>query len=163
MYDVTLLVESQLEDLDADQIVALHEGLEDTVRYHLLMPIENSTATLTSSMSALGGGHVAAVPDPAVIEEVQDSVQEAGQAALDASAELLRSRGQEASTQLVDTDPIDTLKALVAETRSSEVIILTETHFLKEFFHVDWSSRAKRVLDVPTLHLIERYPIESQG
>lgn len=163
MYDVTLLVESQLEQIDADQIVALHEGLDDTVRYHLLMPIENSTATLTSSMSALGGGHVAAVPDPSVIEEVQDEVQKSGQEALDASADLLRARGQEATMQLVDTDPIDTLKALVAETGSSEVIILTETHFLKEFFHVDWSSRAKRVLDVPTLHLIERYPIESQG
>ncbi|MGJ9423470.1 hypothetical protein [Aeromicrobium sp. CF3.5] len=163
MYDVTLLVESQLEDIDADQVVALHEGLEDTVRYHLLMPIENSTATLTSSMSALGGGHVAAVPDPSLIEEMQDTVKESGQAALDASMALLRDRGQEATGQLVDTDPIDTLKALVAETASSEVIILTETHFLKEFFHIDWSSRAKRVLDVPTLHLIERYPIESQG
>lgn len=163
MYDVTLLVESQLEDIDADQIVALHEGLEDTVRYHLLMPVENSTATLASSMSALGGGHVAAVPDPSVIEEMQDSVEQAGQAALDASMALLNARGQETTGQLVDTDPIDTLTALVAETASSEVIILTETHFLKEFFHVDWSSRAKRVLDVPTLHLIERYPIESQG
>lgn len=163
MYDVTLLVESQLEDIDADQIVALHEGLEDTVRYHLLLPIESSAATLTSSMSALGGGYVATVPDPAVIEEMQESAEESGHAALDASMALLRARGQKATGLLVDTDPIDTLKALVAKTGSSEVIILTETHFLKEIFHVDWSSRAKRVLDVPTLHLIERYPIEAQG
>jgi hypothetical protein len=28
MFDVALLIERQLNDLDADQIIALHEGLE---------------------------------------------------------------------------------------------------------------------------------------
>ena len=55
MFDVALLIERQLNDLDADQIVALHEGLDDTVRYHLLLPVENSTDLLMSSMGALGG------------------------------------------------------------------------------------------------------------
>jgi hypothetical protein len=162
MYDVALLIESQLEDLDADQVVELHEGLEDTVRYHLLLPVESSAAALTSSMTALGSGH-AAVPDPAVLDEVETEIVRSGQAELAASAALFEARGQQTTSRLVETDPVDALKELVAETGSDEVIILTATHFVKEFFHVDWTSRAKRVLDVPTLHLLERIPIEAQG
>ena len=162
MYDVALLIERQLEDLDADQIVALHEGLEDTVRYHLLLPVESSTAILTSSMSAIGGGQIAAMPDPATVEEVQHEVVRAGQAELDASAALLTARDQQVSTQLTELDPLETLKELVTRTGSSEVIILTESHVVKEFFQMDWTSRAKRVLDVPTLHLLEHVPFDAQ-
>ncbi len=42
MYDVALLIERQLNELDADQIIALHEGLDDTVHYHLLLPVQPS-------------------------------------------------------------------------------------------------------------------------
>lgn len=162
MYDVALLIERQLEDLDADQIIALHEGLEDTVRYHLLLPVQSSSAILTSSMSALGGGQVAAMPDPAAVDAMQDEVVSAGQAELDASAALLTDRGQQATGQLTESDPIDTLKDLIASTGSSEVIILTEPHIVKEFFQIDWTSRAKRVLDVPALHLLEHVPFDAQ-
>lgn len=162
MYDVALLIERQLEDLDADQIIALHEGLEDTVRYHLLLPVEGSAAILTSSMSALGGGQIAAMPDPDVVEDVQGQVVSAGQAELEASGALLTARGGQVSIQLTEDDPIDVLKELVASTGSSEVIILTESHVVKEFFQLDWTSRAKRALDVPTLHLLEHVPFDAQ-
>jgi hypothetical protein len=33
--------------------------------------------------------------------------------------------------------------------------VLTRPHLVSEFFHVDWSSKARRHLGVPTLHLIE--------
>ncbi len=162
MYDVALLIERQLEALDADQVIALHEGLEDTVRYHLLLPVESSTAILTSSMSAIGGGQIAAMPDQATVDEVQAGVVSAGQAELDASAALLTERGQQTSSQLTDADPVETLKALVASTGSSEVIILTEPHVVREFFQMDWTSRAKRALDVPTLRLLEHVPFDAQ-
>jgi hypothetical protein len=162
MYDVALLIERQLEDLDADQVVALHEGLDDTVTYHLLLPVESSTSILTSSMSAIGGGQIAAMPDPTMVEEVQGEVVRAGQSEIDASAALLTARGQRATTLLTEADPVDALKDLVASTGSDEVIILTEPHVVREFFQMDWTSRAKRALDVPTLHLLEHVPFESQ-
>ncbi|MGH3458731.1 MAG: hypothetical protein ACRDPN_10975, partial [Aeromicrobium sp.] len=74
MYDVTLLIERQLTDLDADQVVALHEGLDETVRYHLLLPVDTSASMLASSMSALGGGQIMTIADADVIAEVQSEL-----------------------------------------------------------------------------------------
>ena len=162
MYHVALLIERQLEALDANQIVSLHEGLDDEVTYHLLLPVEASSAILTSSMSALGGGQVAVMPDPATVDEIHSEVVKAGQAELDASAALLTERGQQTTAQLTESDPIDTLKELISSTGSSEAIILTESHIVKEFFQIDWTSRAKRALDVPTLHLLEHVPFDAQ-
>ena len=163
MYDVTLLIERQLTDLDADQVIALHEGLDDTVRYHLLLPVDTSASMLASSMSALGGGQIMTIADADVIADVQNELSSAGQAELDASATLLTARGQQVTTSLTEDDPIDALAELVATTSSSEAIIFTEPHVVREFLHLDWTSRAKRKLDVPTLHLLEHVPFSAQA
>ncbi|MCW2832023.1 MAG: hypothetical protein JWP31_2715 [Aeromicrobium sp.] len=161
MFDVSLLIERQLNNLDADQIVALHEGLDDTVRYHLLLPVESSAAVLTSSMGALGG-QVMPLSEPAAIDQIQDEIVRAGQTELDASASLLTARGQQVSATLTEDDPIDALLELVSRTSSSEVIILTEPHIVKEFLQLDWTSRAQRKLDVPSIHLLEHVPFDAQ-
>lgn len=161
MFDVSLLIERQLNELDADQIIALHEGLDDTVRYHLLLPVESSPALLMSSMGALGG-QVVTLTDPGTIDDVQERLEEAGQSELDASAALLTGRGQEVTATITEDDPIDALLALVKDTASSEVIILTEPHVVKEFLQIDWTSRAQRKLDVPSVHLLEHVPFDAQ-
>jgi hypothetical protein len=163
MYDVALLIERQLSDLDADQVVALHEGLDDTVVYHLLLPVDTSASLLASSMSALGGGQIMTIADADMIADVQEELSSAGQAELDASAALLTARGQQVTATLTEDDPISALSDLVAETSSAEAIILTEPHIVREFLHVDWTSRAKRKLDVPTLHLLEHVPFSAQA
>ena len=163
MYDVALLIERQLTDLDADQVVALHEGLDDTVLYHLLLPVDTSASMLASSMSALGGGQIMTIADADMIADVQNELSSAGQAELDASAALLTARGQQVTATLTEDDPIAALSELVATTSSSEAIILTESHIVREFLHVDWTSRAKRKLDVPTLHLLEHVPFSAQA
>ncbi len=163
MYDVALLIERQLSDLDADQVVALHEGLDDTVVYHLLLPVDTSASLLASSMSALGGGQIMTIADADMIADVQEELSSAGQAELDASAALLTARGQQVTATLTEDDPISALSDLVAESSSAEAIILTEPHIVREFLHVDWTSRAKRKLDVPTLHLLEHVPFSAQA
>ena len=164
MYDVALLIERQLTDLDADQVVALHEGLDDdTVVYHLLLPVDTSASMLASSMSALGGGQIMTIADADMIADVQKELSSAGQAELDASAALLTTRGQQVTSSLTEDDPITALSDLVAETSSSEAIILTEPHIVREFLQVDWTSRAKRKLDVPILHLLEHVPFSAQS
>ena len=161
MFDVSLLIERQLNALDADQVVALHEGLDDTVRYHLLLPVESSSALLMSSMGALGG-QVVPISEPGAIADVQDSIDRAGQDELAASAALLSERGQDVTATMTEDDPIEALLALVKSTSSSEVIILTEPHVVKEFLHIDWTSRAQRKLDVPSVHLLEHVPFDAQ-
>lgn len=161
MYDVALLIERQLNELDADQIVALHEGLEDTVSYHLLLPVEPSSALLASSMGAFGGQMIP-VAEPAALEDAQDEIVKAGQSELDASAALLKARGSEVTAELTERDPIDALIAMVKDTGSDEAIILTDPHVVKEFLQIDWTSRAQRKLDIPSIHLLEHVPFDAQ-
>lgn len=162
MYDVALLIERELDALDADQIIALHEGLDDTVAYHLLLPVESSNAILATSMSSLGGGQVVPIGEPGAMADIQKEIARAGQSELDASAALLRARKVEVTAKLTEDDPIDALVELVKDTGSNEVIILTEPHIVKEFLQVDWTSRAQRKLDVPSVHLLEHVPFDAQ-
>jgi len=161
MYDVALLVERALNRLDVDQIVSLHEGLEDEVRYHVLLPVESSASLMAASMGAIGG-QMMPLTEPSLIDEVQDEIVRSGQDELDATAALFTERDQQITTQLTEDDPVEALAELVTSTGSSEVIILTQSHVVQEFFHVDWTSRAKRKLDVPTLHLLEHVPLDAQ-
>ncbi|MBK5217401.1 MAG: hypothetical protein JJE02_07445, partial [Propionibacteriales bacterium] len=154
MYAVALLIERELSDADADQILELHEALDDTVVYHVVLPIENSSAMLTRSLTGLGGGEVLPPLSAEDLAEVQEQIEKAGQTELDNSATRLRKRGNEVNAALAEGDAIDALVSLVAETNSAEAIILTEPHVVQEFFHVDWTSRARRKLDLPTLHLL---------
>lgn len=163
MYTVAVLVERALNDLDADQLVALHEALDDTVTYHLILPVESSSAALASSLSSLGTGEIAPAVAPELVLDAADEVRRQGAEELDASAALLRARDQAVVPLLTDDDPVDELVRVVREHSADEAIILTEPHFVKEFFGLDWSARAKRALDVPTLHLIEHVPFDGQA
>ncbi len=163
MYTVAVLVERALNDLDADQLVALHEAVDDTVTYHLILPVESSSAALASSLSSLGTGEIAPAVAPELVLDAADEVRRQGAEELDASAALLRSRDQVVVPLLTDDDPVDELVRVVREHSADEAIILTEPHFVKEFFGLDWSARAKRALDVPTLHLIEHVPFDGQA
>lgn len=161
MYNVALLIERQLIDIDADQVIALHEGVED-VTYHLILPVESSAALLSSSMSALGGGQFMPITEPDTLAVVEQEIHQAGEAELEASAALLRQRDQQVTATLVEGDPIDALTRLVEQVGADEVIIMTEPHLVREFLKLDWTSRARRAMDVPTLHLLEHLPFEAQ-
>ncbi|MEJ7707076.1 MAG: hypothetical protein WKF82_07205 [Nocardioidaceae bacterium] len=45
------------------------------------------------------------------------------------------------------------------ERQANEVIVMTRPHVVQEFLHLDWTSKARRHLKVPVLHLIEHQPI----
>ncbi|HWV26591.1 MAG TPA: hypothetical protein VNZ66_05155 [Aeromicrobium sp.] len=161
MYDVALLIERALNPLDVDQIISLHEGLDDSVTYHVLLPVESSASLMAASMGAIGG-QMMPLTEPSLIDEVQDEIVRSGQEELDATAELFAAKDALVTTQLTEDDPVDALAELVTSTSAAEAIILTQSHVVQEFFHVDWTSRAKRRLHVPTLHLLEHVPFSAQ-
>jgi hypothetical protein len=74
----------------------------------------------------------------------------------------LRARKVDVTAKLTEDDPIDALVELVKDTGSDEAIILTEPHIVKEFLQLDWTSRAQRKLDVPSVHLLEHVPFDAQ-
>ena len=64
---------------------------------------------------------------------------------------------------MVEDDPIEALSAAVAKVDGREAIILTRSHVVAEFFHVDWTSRARRKIGVPLLHLLEHENFDEQA
>ena len=159
-YDVVLLVERELTERDARVVRALHEGLDDQeVVYHLLLPMSDAAAAIEASMTAIGSGDLV-VPAPNVaatdIAALRDECRQDAEKALAASLKALGDAQAEAGTAtVVEESPIDALAAKVKEVDGREAIILTQPHLVAEFFHVDWTSRARRHIGVPVLHLLE--------
>ncbi|MBD8870514.1 hypothetical protein [Nocardioides donggukensis] len=169
-YDVVLLVEQALSPEDARQVCDLHEELRDegeTVGYHVLLPVEDAAARVEAAMGSLAAGEVMASPAMALADidlaEVRRECLERSQRDLALTLERLHAAGGTATGTVVHEHPIDALAAAVAELDGREAIILTRPHVVAEFFHVDWTSRARRRIGVPCLHLLEHETLEEQA
>jgi hypothetical protein len=166
-YDVVLLAEQPLSPQDARQVRGLHEAVEDPVRYHLLLPVDDAAGRVESAMGVLGTGDaLTSSPVVAVPEDIEGMHRELlGQARadLDRALDALRSAGADARGRVVADEPVHALVAEVRAVGAAEVIVLTRQHVVAEFFHVDWTSRARRKLGVPVLHLIEHENFDEQA
>lgn len=166
-YDVVLLVEQALSAADAKQVRSLHESLDEPVAYHVILPMEDAAARIESSLGTLSGGEILGTPSLLVNEVDLDAVRkdclDRASDELSDTLDALRTAGATAHGQVVDASPIEALKAKVAEVDGREVIILTRPHVVAEFFHVDWTSQARRKIGVPTLHLLEHENFDEQA
>ena len=166
-YNVVLLVEQALTTADAAQVLSLHEGLDEPVVYHVLLPMEDAAARIEASMGSLAAGEVMASPAMAMrevdIEAVRRDCQERSARDLARTLDALRRAGAEAHGEVVSQPPIDALADKVTAVDGREAIILTRPHVVAEFFHVDWTSRARRKIGVPVLHLLEHENFDEQA
>jgi hypothetical protein len=92
-----------------------------------------------------------------VQEEARRAVDAQATAALDRSLDRLRSFGQAADGLITHRRPVDELIEQINQVNGQEVVVLTRPHIVAEFFHVDWSTQARRHLGVPVLHLLEQH------
>lgn len=166
-YNVVLLIEQALSTADAAQIHSLHEALEDPVVYHVLLPMEDAAARVEASMGSLAAGEVMASPAMVMsdvdLEAVRRDCEERTQAELAQTVTNLEASGATAIGTVVTDPPIDALAAKVAEVDGREAIILTRPHVVAGFFHTDWTSKARRKLGVPVLHLLEHENFDEQA
>ena len=166
-YDVVLLVEQALTPADAKQVRSLHAEIEDTVVYHVLLPLEDAAARIEASLGTLGAGDLMAAPALAMndvdIEALRRECEEHSSSDLQQTLIALRDAGGTAHGKVTSEPPVDALAALVTSVDAREAIILTRSHVVAEFFHVDWTSRARRKLGVPVLHLIEHENFDEQA
>lgn len=157
-YEVVVLVERALDPTDAARLQSLHEGVDDPVRYHLLLPVEDPARGVDGAMTQLSSGEVFSAPavavPPEVTEEVRRDLLAGCRARVDASVAALEAAGAEAVGRAACEEPLQAVTATVRDVDAREVIIVTRPHVVQEFFHVDWTSRAERRLDVPVLHLL---------
>ena len=167
-YDVVLLVEQPLSVDDARQVRSLHEDVEDPVRYHVLLPVEDAAARVESAMGSIAASEVLASPalvmDSENIQEVQRELLDQARTDCTDCVDRLTSSGcADVVGEVVTADPIVALSAKVSEVHAAEAIILTRSHVVAEFFHLDWTSRARRKLGVPVLHLLEHENFDEQA
>ncbi len=166
-YDVILLVEQPFTATDALNVRSLHEEIEETVRYHVLLPVEDASSRVETAMGSLATGEVLATPAVAVgdadFEGLRRELLDHCRAGVDATVQAIEAAGGQAVGEPVTNDPITALVDKVKEVDAREVIILTRPHVISEFFHVDWTSRARRKLGVPVLHLLEHENFDEQA
>ena len=166
-YHVVLLLEQPFTDTDAVNVRSLHEDIEDPVRYHVLLPVEDASSRVETAMGSLATGEVLTTPpiviDEADLEGLRRELLDKCRSGVAASVRALEEVGGSATGEPVTNDPIRALVDKVAEYSASEVIILTRSHVISEFFHVDWTSRARRKLGVPVLHLLEHETFDEQA
>ena len=167
VYDVVLLIEQALSPADAAQVHSLHEGLDQPVAYHVLLPLEDAASRIESAMGSLTAGDMLASPTMPMtevdLEAVRKDCENRSQAELASTLQALRSSGAVAYGQIVVDPPIDALAAKVDEVDGREAIILTRPHVVAEFFHLDWTSKARRRIGVPILHLLEHETFDQQA
>ncbi len=166
-YDVVLLVEQALSAMDARQVRALHEGLDDPVTYHVLLPLDDAAARVEASLGSLSGSEQLAAGrsvNDLDIDAVRAECRERSQADLAATVAALETAGAAVATSgLVTGPPVDELAAKVKAVDGRETIILTRPHVVAELFKLDWASKARRHLDVPVLHLLEHETFDEQA
>jgi hypothetical protein len=168
MYDVVLLVEEELSAPDAKRVMELYASAPDSVRFHLVIPCEDGKNRVHTSLAGLAGTElygIAAIRYSVGSDEEALKVQEQARravdaqatAALDRSIDRLRSLGQAADGLITHRRPVDELIEQINRVNGQEVVVLTRPHIVAEFFHVDWSTQARRHLGVPVLHLLEQH------
>ncbi len=167
-YHVVLLVEQELGALDAAQVRALHDEIEDRVVYHVLIPLEDAAARIEASMGSLSAGEMLASPAMTMrdvdLDAVRKDCKDRSDRELKATMTALEAAGATVGTGTVIAEPpIDALASKVTEVDGREAIILTRSHVVSEFFHLDWTSRARRKIGVPVLHLLERENFDEQA
>jgi hypothetical protein len=150
VFTTVLMIEKPLVPTDVELVTTLH-GDEPT-SFVVLMQPHGDQDRLLRALDDVALGQL----DEAV-REVEEREGHAGmqpaERALQHSLDALRAAGSEAVGQIVEKHPLDLLRTVVEQTRADEVIVLTRPHLVEEFFHRDWTSRARHKVGVPVLKL----------
>ncbi|MGH3355309.1 MAG: hypothetical protein ACRDOJ_05390 [Nocardioidaceae bacterium] len=167
MYDVVLLIEKALSEADASQVAGLHESLEEPVRYHVILPCEDAASRIETALGSIAASEVlatSAMSYPEMdLDELQREIRGEAQKSLDVSVGFMQATGHEVTGEVSSQNPIEALAVSVESRTAAEAIILTRPHIVSEFFHLDWTSKARRRIGVPCLHLLEHENFDEQA
>ncbi|MBT2467201.1 indole-3-glycerol phosphate synthase [Streptomyces sp. ISL-66] len=150
MFTSVLMIEQPLTPVDVDFVTTLHG--DESVSFVVLMQPRGDRDRLLRAIDDVALGEL-----PEAIREGDepegDAARGPAELALEHSLASLRAKGAKAVGQVIEDHPLDKLKAVVDETGADEVIVLTAPHYVEEFFHRDWASRARHKVGVPVLKL----------
>ncbi|MCM2576935.1 indole-3-glycerol phosphate synthase [Streptomyces meridianus] len=150
MFTTVLMIEKPLVPTDVELLTTLHG--DDQVSFVVLMQPHGDQDRLLRALDDVALGNL----DEAVHEGDEpegNAALQPAERALNHSIEALRAAGSQAVGQIVEKHPLDLLRKVVEQTEADEVIVLTAPHLVEEFFHRDWTSRARHKVGVPVLKL----------
>ncbi|MDX3850706.1 indole-3-glycerol phosphate synthase [Streptomyces sp. AK02-01A] len=151
MFTSVLMIEKPLTPEDVEFVTTLHG--DETVSFVVLMqPRGDQADVLLRAIDDVALGELGEAARESEEPEGKQARQPA-ELALAHSLTALRAQGSEAVGQVVEEHPLDLLRGVVDESGADEVIVLTEPHYVEEFFHRDWASRARHKVGVPVLKL----------
>ena len=158
MRDVIVLIERPLSRADAKTIVTRYEGADQPTRYHLLIPVEDAASRVEATIGSLAASEVlgtsALYLGEQDLERIREEVKEASRQALESSVAAMRTACLDADGEVTAADPVARLAELVAERNAREVIVITRPHLVAQLLHFDWTSKAKKRLAIPCVHLL---------
>ncbi|MER7840595.1 indole-3-glycerol phosphate synthase [Streptomyces sp. NPDC096040] len=151
MFTSVLMIEKALTSADVEFVTTLHG--DEQVSFHvLLQPRGDQADRLLRAIDDIALGELDEAAREGETPE-GDAAQALAAQALDVSLTALRAAASSAEGRMVEDHPLDALKAIVEEVGADEVIVLTDPHYVEEFFHRDWASRARHKVGVPVLKL----------
>ncbi|MFE4967187.1 indole-3-glycerol phosphate synthase [Streptomyces sp. NPDC056660] len=151
MFTSVLMIEKALTSADVEFVTTLH-GDEQVAFHVLLQPRGDQADRLLRAIDDIALGELDEAARERETPEGDEAKGPAAQA-LDVSLAALRAAGSTAEGRMVEDHPLDALKTVVEEVGADEVIVLTDPHYVEEFFHRDWASRARHKVGVPVLKL----------
>ncbi|MEE1737666.1 indole-3-glycerol phosphate synthase [Streptomyces sp. BE147] len=145
------MIEKPLTPEDVDFVTTLH-GDEQISFVVLMQPRGDQADVLLRAIDDVAMGELKDAAREGEEPEGKDALEPA-ELALEFSLRALREAGSEAVGQVIEDHPLNKLKSVVEDARADEVIVLTAPHYVEEFFHRDWASRARHKVGVPVLKL----------
>ncbi len=151
MFTSVLMIEKPLTPEDVEFVTTLHG--EERISFVVLMqPRSDQADVLLRAIDDVAIGELREAVREGDRPEGKEA-REPAEMALEYSLRELREAGSEAVGQVVEDHPLDKLKTVVDDSGADEVIVLTAPHYVEEFFHRDWASRARHKVGVPVLKL----------
>lgn len=151
MFTSVLMIEKPLSSVDVDFVTTLH-GEENVTFIVLMQPRGDQADALLRAIDDVAFGELREAGREG--EEPEGAAARGpAELALAHSLAALKAAGREATGLVVENHPLDHLKSVVEQSAADEVIVLTEPHYVEEFFHRDWASRARHKVGVPVLKL----------
>ncbi len=159
MFTSVLMIEKPLTPTDVEFVTTLHG--DDPVSFVVLMQPRGSKDRLLRAIDDIALGELEQAAQEGEEPEGREALEPA-EKALTHSVAALEAAGSRARGQVVQRRPLEVLRGVVEETGADEVIVLTAPHFVEEFFHRDWASRARHKVGVPVLKLFSHAVDEDQ-
>jgi hypothetical protein len=157
VFTTVLMIEKPLVPAEVEMVTTLHG--DEPVSFVVLMQPRGDQDRLLRAVDDVALGYLEDAARENDVPEGQDAFPPA-ERALAHSLEALRQAGAQAEGEVVEDHPLDALRTVVERTGADEVIVLTAPHFVEEFFHRDWTSRARHKVGVPVLKLFAQHDDE---